>query len=150
MEVEVPAVERRMVDLEVAGVDDGPDRRVNRQRDGVRDAVRDADELDDQRPDFHARGRLDDAKAIAGVNLVFFQLRLDKRERERGAVDRSVNQWPHVWHAADVVLVPMRQHERRDAARLQIGQIRHDEIDAGQLGARKHRSGVDDEGRLTP
>ena len=36
VEVEVLAVERRLVDLEVAGVDDRADRRVDRQRDAVR------------------------------------------------------------------------------------------------------------------
>ena len=40
------AVDRRLIDLEVAGVDDDADRRVNRQRHAVGHAVRDADELD--------------------------------------------------------------------------------------------------------
>ena len=44
--VEVLAVDRRLIDLEVAGVDDDADRRVNGERDAVRHAVRDADELD--------------------------------------------------------------------------------------------------------
>ena len=44
--VEVLAVDRRLVDLEVAGVDDDAGRRVDRQRHAVGHAVRDADELD--------------------------------------------------------------------------------------------------------
>ena len=39
-------VERRLVDLEVAGVDQMPGRRVDRERQAVRNAVRDAQELD--------------------------------------------------------------------------------------------------------
>ena len=51
VQVEVLAVERRLIDLEVAGVDDDADRRVNRQRHAVGHAVRDADELDRERAD---------------------------------------------------------------------------------------------------
>ena len=46
VEVEVLAVERRLVDLEVAGVDHDAARRLDRQRHAVRHAVRDAQELD--------------------------------------------------------------------------------------------------------
>ena len=46
VQVEVLAVERRLVDLEVAGVHDDADRRVDGQRHAVGHAVRDADELD--------------------------------------------------------------------------------------------------------
>ena len=46
VDVEVLAVDRRLIDLEVAGVDDDADRRVDGQRDAVRHAVRHADELD--------------------------------------------------------------------------------------------------------
>ena len=51
MQVEVLAVERRLIDLEVAGVDDHAARRVDRQRQAVRHAVRDAQELDRERAD---------------------------------------------------------------------------------------------------
>ena len=51
MDVEMLAVERRLIDLEVAGVDDDAERRVNRQRHAVGHAVRDADELDRERAD---------------------------------------------------------------------------------------------------
>ena len=51
VQVEVLAVDRRLIDLEVAGVDDHADRRRDRQRHAVRHAVRDADELDRERAD---------------------------------------------------------------------------------------------------
>ena len=54
-------------------------------------------------------------------------------------------------HAADVILVAVRQHERGDAPfLLQVREIRNDPIDAEQLGIRKHDAGVDDDGRLAP
>ena len=51
VQVEVLAVERRLVDLEVAGMDDDADRRRDGERHAVGHAVRDADELDRERPD---------------------------------------------------------------------------------------------------
>ena len=51
------AVDRRLIDLEVAGVDDDAGRRVDGQRHAVGDAVRDADELDLERADGDALGR---------------------------------------------------------------------------------------------
>ena len=46
VDVEVLAVDRRLIDLEVAGVHDRPRRRVNRQRDAIGHAVRHAQEFD--------------------------------------------------------------------------------------------------------
>ena len=57
VEVEVLAVERRLVDLEIAGVDDDAVRRGDRQRDAVGHAVRDAQELDRERADRDALAR---------------------------------------------------------------------------------------------
>ena len=48
------------------------------------------------------------------VVAVLVELGLDQRQRERRAVDRPVHVRQHVRHRADVVLVPVRQHERRD------------------------------------
>ena len=78
VQIEGLAVERRLIDLEVAGVHDDAGRRVNRQRQAVRHAVRDAQELDAERADRHAsaRGATGD-QAIADVDAVFLELRLD-------------------------------------------------------------------------
>ena len=51
VQIEVLAVERRLVHLEVAGVHDRAGRRVDRQRHAVGNAVRDAQELDLERAD---------------------------------------------------------------------------------------------------
>ena len=53
-------------------------------------------------------------------------------------------------HAADVILVAVRQHERRHAPfLLQVREIRNDAIDAQQFRIRKHHAGIDDDRRLT-
>ena len=92
VDVEVLAVDRRLIDLEVAGVDDDADRRVDRQRHAVRHAVRDADELDRERADRHAVARAAPARAARAVEAVLAQLRLDQRQRQRRAVDRAVDE----------------------------------------------------------
>ena len=85
------------------------------------------------------------------VDAVLLELRLDERQRQRRAVDRSVDERQHVRHAADVILVAVRQHERGGAPfLLQVGQVRNDPIHAEQLGVREHHAGVDDDRRLAP
>src|SRR6185503_1772396 len=70
---------------------------------------------------------------------------------QRRAVDGSVYKRHGMRDAADVVLVPVRQHQCRDAALLlQIREIRNDAIDAEEFGIRKHHARVDDNRRLAP
>ena len=109
VQVEVLAVDRRLIDLEVAGVDDDADRRRDGQRHAVGHAVRDADELDRERPDGDRLPRLDRLQPVAGVDAVLLELRLDQRQRHGGAVDRAVEQRHHVRDGADVILVAVRQ-----------------------------------------
>ncbi len=96
-----------------------------------------------------SRGRTGTSRAP--VDAVLLELRLDQRQRQRRAVDRAVDERQHVRHAADVILVAVRQHERGDAPfLLQVGQIRNDAVDAEQLGVREHHARVDDDRRLAP
>ena len=68
------------------------------------------------------------------VQAVFLELVLDERERQRRAVDRAVDVRHHVRHRADVVFVPVRQHQRGDAPfLLQVREIRNDPVHAQQL-----------------
>ena len=88
---------------------------------------------------------------LAAVDAVLLELRLDHRQRQRRAVDRSVDERQHVRHAADVILVAVRQHEGGDAPfLLQVREIRDDPIHAEQLRIREHHARVDDDRRLTP
>ena len=59
---------------------------------------------------------LDRLEAIAGIDLVLFELRLDERQRHGGAVDRTVEERHHVWHGADVILMAVGEDERLDVA----------------------------------
>ena len=63
VDVDALAVDRRLVDLEVAGVDDDTLRCLYRDRDTVRDAVRNPQELDRERADSHTLPRTNGRRA---------------------------------------------------------------------------------------
>ncbi len=144
------AVDRRLVDLEVAGVHDDAERRVNRQRDAVRHAVGHADELDGQRSDVHPIAGAHGVQ-LDPVVAVLAEFRFDHRERQRRRVDRALEQAHHVRDAANVILVSVRQDERRHGPPLlQVGQIGNDSIHPQQFGVREHHAGIDDDRGLAP
>ena len=68
------------------------------------------------------------------------------------AVDRAVEERHHVRHGADVILVAVREDERLDlvAPRLDVGEVRDDQVDAQLVGVREHDAGVDEDGRVLP
>ena len=152
VQVEVLAVDRRLIDLEVARVDDRADRRRDGQRHAVGHAVRDADELDGERPDGDDVARLDRLQPIAGVDAVLLELRLDQRQRHGRAVHGPVERGQHVRHGADVILVAVGEDQRLDlvAPRLDVGEVRNDQIDAELVGVRKHDAGVDEDRGVLP
>ncbi len=152
VKVEILAVDRRLVDLEVAGVDDQADRRRDRQRHAVRHAVRHADEFDREGSNRDRFARPDRLQAIGVIDLVLIELRLEQGERERRSVDRAVEERHHVRHAADVVLVTVGQHECLDlvAAGFQVGAVGDDQIDAELVGIREHDTGIHDDRGVLP
>ena len=147
MKIDVLTVERRLVDLEVPRVQHDAGRRMDRHRHAVRHAVRDAQELHGERADLDAVARRDGPEPRLRVLAALRQLRLDQRERQRRAVHRAVHVRQHVRDRADVILVPVRQHQRLDPVLLELPQIRDDQIDAEQVRLRKHHTGIDHDGR---
>src|SRR4029453_1115424 len=105
MQIERVAVERRLVDLEVAGVQDRANRRVDRQRQAIRHAVRDAEKLDSKRAGPNRLSWRDRAQPAARVDAMLLELRLDERERETRAVDGTGHAVDDVRDCAAGVLV---------------------------------------------
>ncbi len=102
-------------------------------------------------PTVHAVARPHRHQPALLVEPVLAQLRLDERERQRRAVDRPGDPRQDVRHAADVVLVAVRQHERGGGAfLLQVGEVRNDPVHAEQIGIGEHHARVDDDRRLAP
>ena len=119
VEVEVLAVERRLVDLEVARVDDDADRRVDRERRRSRACCASrAGTRSVRSPTVTlSRGRIGVSRS-PGVDAVLGQLGLEQRQRHRRAVDRAREALDDVRRRADVILVPVRQDERAVLRRL--------------------------------
>ena len=87
-----------------------------------------------QSPTLNALSRLNSDQPIAGIDAVLFELRPHERQRQRRAIDRPVDERPHVRHAADMILMTVRQ-QQRGRTRLALLQIRVrsgiSKIDAG-------------------
>ena len=146
-EIGALAVDRRVVDLEVARVQDRALVGVQRDGDGVGDRVRDADELGLERADLHrlaARVDLDQLRVVAHAVLV--ELRLDQAERQPRAPDLGHADLAHeVRQRADVILVAVRQDDRSQrAGRIaQVAEVGQHEVDAQHLVAREAETRVD-------
>ena len=148
MDVDTLAVDRGLIDLEVAGVNDHAVGRLDRERDAVGDAVGDAEELDRERADRDSVARPDRFQPSSSLVIAFIELGLDERERQRCAVDRALDGFQHVRHGADVILVPVREHDRRDLVLLKLAEVGDDEVHPEQLRFRKHHARIDEDGRV--
>ena len=130
--VQVLAVRRPLVELEVAGVDHDAGVGRDRERGGVRDRVRDADRLDAERADRErlAGGRLDQPRVLE--DLVLAQSLAHEAERVRRPVDRDVVSLEEVRQRADVVLVAVRDRDPGDvdAEPVEGREVRMDHVDA--------------------
>ena len=152
VQIEEPVVGRRRVDLEVSGVDQDAERRVNGQRHAIHQAVRDLN---------RTNGEGADLEAVTGANLVehgvvqqrvFFELAFDQGQRELGAIDRNVELRQHPGQPADVIFVSVRQDDRAHVRPIldEVGYVGYDDIDAEQFGFREHEPGIDDDDVVAP
>ncbi len=106
--------------------------------------MRDVNELDLERADFDAVVRLHLVEPDFVGQPVLFETPFHQRQREGRAVHGNVDLAQQERHRADVVLVAVRQNERAHvlAVLFQIGEIGCNDVDAQQLGVRKHHAGV--------
>src|SRR5579862_5109472 len=111
MQVEGLFVERREIDLEIAGMDHDADRRLNREGNAVDQRMGDADRLDGERADgeLFARRDLDELGFVE--QLVFFEASFDVGEGEFGGVNGNLELAQQPWEAADVVLVAVSKDD---------------------------------------
>ncbi len=114
VQVEGLVVERREIDLEVAGMNHDADRRFNGQRDAIHQRVRHADRLDGERPDGELFSGRDLDQRDFVEQLVLFELAFDVGQRELGGVDRNLDLAQNPRQAADVVLVPVGENDGPD------------------------------------
>ena len=106
-------VERQLVELDVAGVDERAGGGLHEHGERVRNGVRDVHEFQVERADLELVASLDlDERR---VDAVFLALGLNEGEGELGTDQRNVRaELEQVRHATDVVFVAVGEHERLD------------------------------------
>ena len=137
----------RVVELEVAGVDDDADRRPEGDPHRVRDRVADPERDDAERPDLELVAGLEREERVV-VELVLLDLVAEQAAGERRGVDRHARELRQdVRQGADVVLVGVGDEERLDVglALLEVGDVGDDEVDAEHLLVGEHEPAVDDD-----
>ena len=108
------AVGWRVVELEVAGVDDPSHGRLDGETDRVRDGVADGNRLDPEWAELHRVAHTHLAKIGLTQHAVLPEFRLEEAEREAGAEDGGVQLFQGVGQPADVVLVAVREEDAHD------------------------------------
>ena len=142
------AVDRRVVELVVARVQDAAGRGLEHDRHAVRDRVRHAYEVSPERPDLHGLGIRIDLLQLRDVQEpVLVELRLDEPERQLRPPDLRDADRPHqIRQRAYMVLVRMREEQGADltVVLLQVPEVREDQVDPEVLVAREGEPCVDD------
>ena len=139
------AVDRRLVELEVAGVEDRTDRRAQRQRTSARHRVIDVHELDVDRTERQTVARLD-LHEVRFAHLVLARFGFDQRDRHRRSGDRRARELAQkIRDAADMIFVPVRHHDAAQLVRAlaNVGEIVDDHVDAEHLFVGEHQAAVD-------
>jgi hypothetical protein len=104
--IEQLAVHRRLVDLEVAAMDDYSRRGANRQGNRIRSRMSDPDRLDFERSRLENSPRYKGSQ-VRSVKFTFDETPPYERERDVGSIDRHVELAQKMGQRADMVLVRM-------------------------------------------
>jgi hypothetical protein len=144
------AVDRRLVELVVAGQQDRAELAGQRDGAGVGDRVRHVDQLERERPELDLIAGIE-VDQLDVAELVLVELRARHRHRQRPAVDRRrrlrAQLAQHPRQRAEVILVAVCDDDRLDVrgALEQVGEVGQDEVDADHLGRREAQADVDDD-----
>jgi len=147
VKVELPVVHGRLVNLEIAGVDDDAERSTDSKRDAVDSTVGHGNEFNFIRADFDAAAGRNLAKDRGIEEIGFLEALLDQSEREARAVNGNIEVAKDIGKRADVVFMAMSEDNGTNvsAILLEVGDIGDDEINAEEFGFREHHTGVDDD-----
>ena len=128
-------------------VDDDADRGMDGERDAIDERVRDPDGHDgeDAEVETVAGEDLDELGVVEEAML--FELAFDVGEGELGAVDGDVEVGEDPGEATDVVLVAMGEDDAADLAAVlnEVGDVRHDDVDAEEFFLGEHETGVNND-----
>ena len=136
---------RRQVDLEVTRVQDGAQRRGDRQRNRIRNGVVGVDKLDLEAAELN---RITGAHAVhldLLGHLVLGQLGFDDAAGQSGRVDRCVALTQNIRNSADMVLMSVGDHIAAQLVQvaLEVRCIRNDQVNTQHIVIRKGNAAVD-------
>src|SRR5262249_38377915 len=140
------------VPLELPGMNDHAQRRVDCQGDAVHQAVGNANRMNDERSHAEPLVRFYLVKLCVVQQLMFFEFVLHQCECEFGGIDWNVELGENPGKPADMVLMSVREDDgaNRIAILQQIGNVGNNDIYAEKLGFRKHQARVDDDDVIAP
>src|SRR5229473_3261594 len=147
VKIERRAANRRLINLEIARVNDHAERRADRQRNAVHGAVRHGNKFNLERANLHQPAGNHFAQRRGFQQSRFIQAFFHQRQRESGSIHGNIEVAQNVRQCADVIFMAVRQHDRAylRAILLQIRNVRYYQIDAQQFRFWKHHARVDDE-----
>ena len=143
-----PLVERELVHLEVAGVQDHAGPGADRDGEAVGDGVVDRQELEVERAVRRGVAVAFLDLAGHGADPVLLELLDDQGQRQPGGDHRDVRALAQeVRHAADVVLVPVGEHDADDVVDPvpDVAEVGQDHVDAGLVLLGEEDAAVDHE-----
>ena len=140
-------VDRVGVELEVAGVDDGADRGLDPVPQPVDHGMRHAERLDAEGPEREGPPGLDGVEPRLLEEPVLAQPLPGQGQRHPGPEDGHVQLPEEVRQGADVVLVGVGEDDAPHLLppRDEVGEVRNDVVDPGQLVVGEHEAAVDAE-----
>src|SRR3989338_677199 len=147
LEIEELSVDRRVVDFEVARMDDSSHRSVYRQGDAVHQAVGHAYPLELKGSDLPGLCRPDLSQIGRLVEAVFAQLVAQQAEGQPRAEDRDRKLPQDVRESADMVFMGVCQDDSKKLFFVfqQVAYVGDDQIDPQEVRPRKHQAAVDRE-----
>ena len=137
------AVDRRLVELVVAGDERRAERCVQRDRGGVGDRVGHVHELEAERPGLERACPCSSSSSLTSLEPVLVELGARHRHGERAAVDGRSLIGPELAQdprqRAEVVLVAVGHDDRLDVldAIAQVGEVGQHEVDPEHVGGRE-------------
>ena len=141
------AGQRGIIDLEVAGLDDGARRAVDGEGHGVRDGVVHMDRLHRKAAQLDLLSGGDLHELGLARKAEFLQLVADEAAGQAGAVDGQVELLQQVGDAADVILVAVGDEQTLDLILVlhHEGHVGDDHIDAEHIVIREDEAAVHDD-----
>lgn len=143
------AVDRRVIDFEVTGVDDRARRRPDGETERVDDGMRDSNGFQAKWSGLDDIARLENPQ-LDGTNGELLELVSKKAERERHPVNGNRHAFDEEWKRADVIFVCVSEEDCLQARGIleEVGHIGNDDVHSEGRGIGEHHSAIEGDRRV--